>query len=93
MFWIKMKFTSSKKNTEILHEYMATNWKPNYWINSKNTEWNEKRLNKKSWNYFWIYMPFLNIRDTVLYERLKSLNEHIKVDEIMKEIEHKNKII
>ena len=38
-------------------------------------------------------MPFLNIRDTVLYERLKSLNQHIKVDEIMKEIEHKNKII
>ena len=68
MFWIKMKFTSSKKNTEILHEYMATNWKPNYWINSKNTEWNEKRLNKKFWNYCWIYMPFLNITDTVVWK-------------------------
>ena len=64
MFWIKMKFTSSKKNVEILHEYMTTNWKPNYWVNSKNTEWNKKRL-----------------------------NQHMKVDEIMKEIEHKNEII
>ena len=87
MFWIKMKFTSSKKNTEILHEYLATNWKPNYWINSKNTEWNEKRLNKKlDICHFWI-------SEIQLYERLKSLNQHIKVDEIMKEIEHKNKII
>ena len=61
-----MKFISFKKNIEILREYMTTKWKPNYWINSKNTEWNEKRLNKKSRNYYWINMPFLNIRDTVI---------------------------
>ena len=35
--------------------------------------------------YFWISV-------LQLYERLKLLNQHIKVDEIMQEIEHKNEI-
>lgn len=38
------------------------------------------------------YMPFLNIRDTVVW-KIGIMNQHKKVDEIMKEIEHKNKII
>ena len=75
MFWIKMKFTSSKKNTEILHEYMATNWKPNYWINSKNAEWNEKRSNKKSWNYCWIYA----ISEYQRYGCMKDWNHWINI--------------
>ena len=61
-----MKFAFSKKNIEIFHENMTTNWKPNYWLNIKNTEWNEKRLNKKSRNYYWTNVPFLNLSSTIL---------------------------
>ena len=39
------------------------------------------------------YICHFWISQIQLYERLKSLNQHIKVDEIMKEIENKNKII
>ena len=64
----KIKFAFSKKNIEVFHENMTNNWKPNYWLNIKINEWNEKRLRLETRNYYWANVQFLNISSTIVWK-------------------------